>query len=46
MIVEHPGVIYRAVNNLTKEKVAVKVYRNSSNQLKDVKVRMNGRDDE
>ena len=37
VIVGQEGAIYRAVDNLTKEEVAVKVY-NISNQLRSIKV--------
>ena len=41
VIVGREGAIYRAVDNLTKEEVAVKVYNSSDNKLKNVKVEIN-----
>ena len=38
--------VYQAVDNRTKKKVAVKVYKNSSSQLRSIKVRMNVYDDQ
>ena len=32
--------VYEAVDNRTKKKVAVKVYKNSSSQLRSIKVRL------
>ena len=40
VIVEYQGEVYRAVDNLTKEMVAIKKYKNCSDQLKSIKVGM------
>ena len=42
VIVGQEGAVYRAVDNLTKEEVALRVFHVSENQLKNIKVGMNG----
>ena len=38
--------VYQAVDNRTKKKVAIKEYKNSSKQLDSIKVRVNVYDDQ